>query len=78
VIKSRWLGWLEHVAHMGNIMNSYNVLKTEGKKPFRTPKRRWKNNIKMDLKEIGLEEDVACNNLYIYNPKEQFSGADSD
>ena len=27
--------------------------KREGKRPFGRPKRRWKDNIKMDLKEVG-------------------------
>jgi CRISPR/Cas system-associated protein Cas7 (RAMP superfamily) len=31
------------------------VLEPEGKKPLGRPKSRWKNNVKMDLREIGLE-----------------------
>jgi hypothetical protein len=35
--------------------NAYRILvgKPEGKKPLRRPRRRWVDNIKMDLKEIG-------------------------
>jgi hypothetical protein len=44
-----------HVAHMGPYMNAYTVLvgKPEGKRPLRKPRRRWNNNSKMDLTEIG-------------------------
>jgi hypothetical protein len=37
--------------------NGYNILvrKPEGKRPFGRPRRIWENNIKMDLREIGLE-----------------------
>ena len=27
--------------------------KPEGKRPLRTPRRRWEDNIKMDLQEVG-------------------------
>jgi hypothetical protein len=29
--------------------------KPEGKRPFRRPRRRWEDNIKMDLQEVGCE-----------------------
>jgi hypothetical protein len=37
--------------------NAYKILvgKPEGKRPLRRPRRRWKDNIKMDLKEVGCE-----------------------
>jgi hypothetical protein len=46
--------WAGHVAHMGNKRNSYKVLvgKPEGKRPLGRPRRRWEDNIKIDLKEI--------------------------
>jgi hypothetical protein len=36
-------------------MNAYRILvgKSEGKRPLERPSRRWKNNIEMDLREIG-------------------------
>jgi hypothetical protein len=40
---------------MGETMNAYRILvgKPEGKRPLRRPRRRWVDNIKMDLREIG-------------------------
>jgi hypothetical protein len=42
VIKSRRMRWVEHVAHIGNIKNAYNILvgKLEGKRPLGRPRRR--------------------------------------
>jgi hypothetical protein len=39
----------------GEKRNEYRILveKPEGKKPVRRPKRRWEDNNKMDLREIG-------------------------
>jgi hypothetical protein len=36
-------------------MNAYRILvgKPEGKRPLERPRRRWMDNIKMDLREIG-------------------------
>jgi hypothetical protein len=41
---------------MGEKRNMYRLLvgKPEGKRPLRRPRRRWMDNIKMDLLEIGL------------------------
>jgi hypothetical protein len=41
----------------GEMRNVYKILvrKSEGKRPFGRPKHRWKDNIRMDLKEIGWE-----------------------
>ena len=40
---------------MGERRGVYRVLvgKPEGKKPLRRPRRRWEDNIKMDLQEVG-------------------------
>jgi len=54
VIKSRRMRWAGHVARMGDRRGVYRVLvaKTECKRPLGRPKRRWENNIKMDLQEV--------------------------
>jgi hypothetical protein len=42
---------------MGEIRNEYRILleNPEGKRPFGTSRRKWKGNIRMDLREIGWE-----------------------
>jgi hypothetical protein len=42
---------------MGAMRNAYNILvgKLEGKRPIGRPRRRWDDNIRMDLREIGWE-----------------------
>jgi len=39
---------------MGERRGVYRVLvgKSEGKRPLGRPRRRWENNIKMDLQEV--------------------------
>jgi hypothetical protein len=41
---------------MGEVTGAYNILvgRPEGRKPLGRPRRRWENNIKMDLREIGF------------------------
>jgi len=55
VIKSRRMRWAGHVARMGEGRDVYRVLvgKPEGKRPLERPTRRWEDNIKMDLQEVG-------------------------
>jgi hypothetical protein len=55
VIKSR-RRWAGHVAHMGEGRGVYRVLVggTEGKRPLGRPRCRWEDNIKMHLREIGI------------------------
>jgi len=55
VIKSRRMRWAGHVARMGDEREAYRVLvgKPEGKRPLGRPRRRWVNNIRMDLQEVG-------------------------
>jgi hypothetical protein len=55
MIKSRRMRWAGHVARMGEMRNVYRILvgKPEGKRPLGTPRRRWVDNIKMDLRETG-------------------------
>ena len=44
-----------HVARMGEERGVYRVLvgKPEGRRPLRRPRRRWVDNIRMDLLEVG-------------------------
>jgi hypothetical protein len=48
--------WAGHVARMGEERKLYKVLvgKPEGKRPLGRPRRRWEDEIRMDLREIGL------------------------
>jgi hypothetical protein len=57
VIKSRRMRWAEHVAGIGEGWGVYRVLfgRPEGKRPLGRPRRRWEDNIKMDLREIGID-----------------------
>ncbi|KAJ4436735.1 hypothetical protein ANN_16867 [Periplaneta americana] len=56
-IKSRRLRWEGHVARMGESRNVYRVLvgRPEGKRPLGRPRRRWEDNIKTDLREVGYD-----------------------
>jgi hypothetical protein len=55
IIKLKRMRWAGHVTRMREKRNVYRLFvgKPEGKKPLGTPRRRWKDNIKMDLLEIG-------------------------
>jgi hypothetical protein len=55
-IKSTRMRWEGHVACMGEGRNMYRVLveKPEGKKPFGRPRHRWEDEIKINLRKIGL------------------------
>jgi len=55
VIKSRRMRWTWHVARMGEERGVYRVLvgKPEGKRPLGRPRRRWADNIRTDLQEVG-------------------------
>ena len=54
VVKSRRIIWAGHVARMGR-RGVHRVLvgKPEGKRPLGRPRRKWEDNIKMDLQEVG-------------------------
>ena len=51
--------WAGHVARIGDIREVYRglVLKPEVKSPIRRHRRKWEDNIKMDLEEVGR---VGC------------------
>ena len=56
-LKSRRLRWAGHVARMEQTRIVYRVLvlKPESRRPIGRPRRRWEDNIKMDLREVGCE-----------------------
>jgi len=55
VIKSRRIRWAGHVARMGEGSGVYRVLvgRPGGRRPLGRPRRRWEDNIRMDLREVG-------------------------
>jgi hypothetical protein len=55
VVKSRRMRWAGQVARMGEERWVHRVLvgKPEGKRPLGRPGRRWEDNIKMDVQEVG-------------------------
>jgi hypothetical protein len=57
VIKSRRMRWAGHVARMGEVRGVYRVLvgRPECKRPLGRPRRRWEDNIKLDLGETGID-----------------------
>ena len=59
LIKSRRIRWAGHVARVGEKKRVYSVLvgKPEGKRPLGRPRRRWENNIEVDLQEVGWGMD---------------------
>jgi hypothetical protein len=56
VIKARRMRWAGHVACMGEVRGAYNILvgRPEEKRPIGSPRCRWEDNIKMDLRETGF------------------------
>jgi hypothetical protein len=63
IIKSRKMRWAGHVARMGDKTNAYRLFvgTPEGKRPLGRPRRRWVDNIRMDLGEVGWGDvDWIC------------------
>jgi hypothetical protein len=58
VIELRTMRWVGHVARMGEGRGVYRVLvgTPHGKRPLGRPRRRWEDNIKIDLRDIGIDE----------------------
>ena len=54
-VKSRRVRWAGHVAHMEDrrCVCRVSVVKPEGKRTLGRTRRRWEDNIKMDLQEVG-------------------------
>jgi hypothetical protein len=57
MFKSKRMRWAGHVARMREGRGVYRVLvgRPEGKRPLGRPRRRWEDNIKLDLREIGID-----------------------
>jgi hypothetical protein len=55
IIKSRRMRWVVHVARMGEKRNACRLMvgKPEGRRPLGRPRRRWVDNIRMDLGKVG-------------------------
>jgi hypothetical protein len=55
IIKSRRMRLAGHLARMGEKRNAYRLFvgKVEGKRPLGRPRRRWVDNIRMNLGEVG-------------------------
>jgi hypothetical protein len=55
IIRARRMRWAGHVPRMGEKKNAYKLLagKPKGRRPLGRPKRRWLDNIRMDLVEVG-------------------------
>jgi hypothetical protein len=56
VIKSRRMRWVGYAAHR-DMRNAYRICigKPERKMPFERPRYRWKDNMRMEVREIGWE-----------------------
>ena len=56
-LKSRRLRWAEPIARMNQYRNAYRVLvrKREIYRPLERTRRRWEDNVKMDLREVGCD-----------------------
>ncbi|KAJ4443164.1 hypothetical protein ANN_04814 [Periplaneta americana] len=56
--KCRSLRWAGHIVHIDEFRNAYRVLvgRPEGKRSLGRPNRRWEDNIKMDLREMGYDD----------------------
>jgi hypothetical protein len=56
IIKLRRIGWAGYVARIRDRRGVYSVLvgEPQGRRPLRRPRRRWKDNIMMDLQEVGF------------------------
>ena len=67
MIKSRRLRLAEHVAKMKEGRSAFKILtgKPKGKRPLGRPRRRWEDNIRMDLEEIGIMRGIGLIRLRI-------------
>jgi hypothetical protein len=65
--------WAGHVACMGEGRGLYRVLvgRPKGKRPLERPRLRWEDNIKMDLREIGI---IGVNWIWLVQDRVQWQG----
>jgi len=56
ITKSSSIRWVGHVARVGKMRNSYKVLVGKLKRPLGRCRLRWKDDVKMDLQEIVLQD----------------------
>jgi hypothetical protein len=70
MMKSRTMRWAGHVAHVGEMKIVYKILvgKPKGKRLLRL-RRAWKDNIRMDLREIGWKD---CDWIHLYQNRDQW------
>jgi hypothetical protein len=54
MIKLRSIKWAGHVIRMGEVRNAYKIVvgRADRKKPYGGPRRRWEDNIRIDIREI--------------------------
>jgi hypothetical protein len=57
MIRSRRISWVQNVARMGEKRNAYKIFvgKSQVKRSLARPRRRWVNNIKMNIRGIGWD-----------------------
>ena len=67
VIKSRSSRWAGHVARMEEGRSAFKMLtgKPTGKRPLGKLRRRWADNIRMDLEDIGIDAGIGLIRLKI-------------
>ena len=67
VIKSRRLTWAGHIARMEDGVSAFQILtgKPTGRRPLGRPRRRWEDNIRMDLEEIDINAVIGLIRLWI-------------
>jgi len=53
-VKSGWLQWARHIAKMGETVNAYRIFMEECVGRL----RRCQDNIKMNLREVGCENEI--------------------
>ena len=70
-LKSRQLRWAGHVARMEQSRNAHRVAKPERKIPLGRQRRRWEDNIRTDLREVGCDPGKW---IYLSEDRDQWRG----